>query len=153
MHCGPTDTAEASGVRILNDRGHEIFHVCQDGTLLPQTGFANVTNGRQRDFLFVTQVGAKTSEATLYRKSGRTTSGLDGGAGGTFMRKSGKTVPRFTMRNLNPQPSTRRALSISLGMASARPKQLCPDEEFPSISVGQLIAFDLIKTSSLIRPG
>ena len=70
FHCSPIDTAEATGIRILNEHGHEVFRVCQDATVLPQTRFANVTSDQHRDFLFVTQVGAKTCEATLYRKSG-----------------------------------------------------------------------------------
>jgi hypothetical protein len=70
IHCNPGDTAEASGIRILNKQGTELFRVCQDGSLLPQTGFTNVTSDQGSDFLFVTQVGAKACEATLYRKSG-----------------------------------------------------------------------------------
>jgi hypothetical protein len=68
VHCNPVDTAEATGIRILNEGGTELFRVCQDGSLLPQTGFTNVTG--DQDFLLVTQVGAKAREATLYRKSG-----------------------------------------------------------------------------------
>lgn len=70
IHCNPVETAEASGIRILNEEGAELFRVCQDGSLLPQTGFTNVTSDQGSDFLFVTQVGVKACEATLYRKSG-----------------------------------------------------------------------------------
>ena len=70
IRCSPIHTAEASGIRILNEHSHEVFRVCQNGMLLPQTGFANVTSGQHRDFLLVTRVGAKACEATLYRKSG-----------------------------------------------------------------------------------
>jgi len=63
-------TAEAGGIRLLNDEGVELLRVCQDGRLLPQTGFTNVTSNEHPDFLFVTQVGAKACEATLYRKWG-----------------------------------------------------------------------------------
>jgi hypothetical protein len=64
------NSAEASGIRILNKNGVEMFRTCQDGRLLPQTGFMNVTSNERPDFLLVTQVGAKASEATLYRNSG-----------------------------------------------------------------------------------
>jgi hypothetical protein len=70
IHCSPVDTAEASGIRIINEHGMELFRVCQDGSPLPQTGFTNVTSYQDSDFIFVTQVGAKACEATLYRKSG-----------------------------------------------------------------------------------
>lgn len=70
IQCAPVNTAEASGVRILNQHGIELFRVCQDGSLLPQTGFTDITSKQDSDFLLVTQVGAKACEATLYRKSG-----------------------------------------------------------------------------------
>src|SRR5215469_2304108 len=62
VHCNPVDAAEATGIRILNEGGTELFRVCQDGSLLPQTGFTNVTSDQGSDFLFVTQVGAKACE-------------------------------------------------------------------------------------------
>lgn len=70
ISCSPVGTAEASGIRILNEHGMELFRVCQDGSVLSQTGFTNVTSDKGSDFLFVTQVGAKACEAALYRKSG-----------------------------------------------------------------------------------
>lgn len=31
IHCYPLDAAEASGIRLLNEQGAELFRVCQDG--------------------------------------------------------------------------------------------------------------------------
>ena len=93
FHCSPIVTAEATGIRILNEHGDELFRVCQNGTLLPQTGFANVTSDQHRDFLFVTKVGAKMCEATLYRKSGAHYVRVGGWSGWIFVRKRGKTAP------------------------------------------------------------
>jgi hypothetical protein len=70
IHCDPQDTAEASGIRIMSEKGAELLRVCQDGALVSQTGFVSVTSDDRADFLLVTQVGAKLREATLYRKSG-----------------------------------------------------------------------------------
>src|SRR5664279_3909645 len=70
IHCNAGATAEASGIRVLNEQGTELLRVCQDGSLLPQTGFTNITSDEGSDFLFVTQVGAKACEATLFGKTG-----------------------------------------------------------------------------------
>jgi hypothetical protein len=56
------------GIRVLNN-GQEIFRTCQDGFRVEQqTGFVRITNRASPDLLLVTQVGAKVSEAILYRK-------------------------------------------------------------------------------------
>jgi hypothetical protein len=55
------------GIRVLQN-GKEIFRKCQNGFRVEkQTGFVYITNNASPDLLIVTQVGAKPSEATLYR--------------------------------------------------------------------------------------
>jgi hypothetical protein len=68
IRCKPMNTAEASGAAVHELSGTELLRVCQDGRLLPDTGFMQITSQKFPDFLLVTQVGAKAREATLYRR-------------------------------------------------------------------------------------
>lgn len=63
------NTAEVTGAAVRERSGTELLRICQDGTLLPETGFIQITGQKFPDFLFVTQVGAKAREATLYRRT------------------------------------------------------------------------------------
>lgn len=79
-HCSAVDSFRpfrcgyrAIGVRILDNNGKELRRVCTQGWRLEsQTGFVKITNDRTPDLLVVAQAGAKVSEATLYRNTGRT---------------------------------------------------------------------------------